>query len=173
MAAVKARPRAKAKAAKPKAKAKPKAAKPKAAKAKPKAAKPKARPRAKPKARPRAKARSRAKSYRLGASELRLIAPGHGACIATDKITVDGAPVRFMYREQAIHEADSGWRFLSGIESDAYMRDPSNHGFYDCNTIANFDPTIVPYLDAPIGSVFEKPPGAAEFLPVTDWTPGA
>ncbi|HSK04793.1 MAG TPA: DUF2185 domain-containing protein [Kofleriaceae bacterium] len=142
------------------------------AKAKPKA-KPKAQAKPKSKARPRAKAKPRAKTYRLADSELRPIAPGHGACIATDKITVDGQPVRFMYREQAIHEADSGWRFLAGIESDAYMDDPSNHGFYDCNTIANFDPTIVPHLDAPIGSVFEKPPGAAEFLPVTDWTPGA
>ena len=166
MAAVKAKRRAKAQPkATPRAKAK--------AKAKPKAAKPKGKAKAQAKAQAKPKARSRAKSYRLGPRELRLIAPGHGACIATDKITVDGAPVRFMYREQAIHEADSGWRFLSGIESDAYMNDPSNHGFYDCNTIANFDPTIVPHLDAPIGSVFEKPPGAAEFLPVTDWTPGA
>jgi hypothetical protein len=165
MAAVKAKPRAKVR---PRAKAKAKARP--AAKAK---ARPKARPKAKARPAPKAKARPRARSYRLGASELRLIAPGHGACIATDKITVDGEPVRFMYREQAIHEADSGWRFLAGIESDAYMNDPSNHGFYDCNTIANFDPTIVPYLDAPIGSVFEKPPGAAAFLPVTDWAPGA
>ncbi len=142
----------------PRAKAKP------PAKAKPAKAKP-------AKAKLEAEATPPEKSYRLTAGELRPLAPGRGACIASDKITVDGHPVRFMYREPAVHEVDSGWRFLSGIESDAYMDDASNHAFYDCNTIANFDPTIVPYLDAPIGSVFEKPPGADEFLPVTDWSP--
>jgi hypothetical protein len=127
------------------------------------------RAKAKPKA--KAKAKPRAKRYKLSADALRPIAEGHGACIASDQITVDGNPVRFMYREAAIHAVDSGWRFLSGLESDAYMREASNHAFYDCNTIANYDRTIVPYLEAPIGSVFEKPPGTAEFAAVTDWSP--
>ncbi|HWO22837.1 MAG TPA: DUF2185 domain-containing protein [Kofleriaceae bacterium] len=111
------------------------------------------------------------KPYKLAAAEIRPLAEGHGACIASDKITVLGHPVRFMYREQAIHAVDSGWRFLSGLESDAYMQDAANHAFYDCNTIANYDPSIVPHLEAPLGSVFEKPPGAAEFARVTDWSP--
>lgn len=111
------------------------------------------------------------KQYKLRADQLEPIAEGHGACIASDKITVDGNPVGFMYREAAIHEVDSGWRFLSGLESDAYMQNASNHAFYDCNTIANYDRSIVPYLDSPVGSVFEKPPGTAEFEAVTDWTP--
>jgi hypothetical protein len=111
------------------------------------------------------------KHYKLTADQLLPIAEGHGACIASDKITVDGAPVRFMYREEAIHEVDSGWRFFAGTESDAYMANASNHAFYDCNTIANYDRSIVPYLDAPIGSTFEKPPGAAEFERVTDLAP--
>jgi len=115
--------------------------------------------------------RAKAKPYKLSAADLRPLAEGHGACIASDKITVDGSPVRFMYREAGVHPADSGWRFLSGLESEPYIQDAANHAFYDCNTIANYDHTIVPYLEAPIGSVFEKPPGAAEFAPVTDWSP--
>jgi hypothetical protein len=111
------------------------------------------------------------KPYKLTADQLQPIAEGRGACIASDKITVEGKPVRFMYRESAVHEVDSGWRFLSGTESDEYMQDSANHAFYDCNTIANYDRSIVPYLDAPVGSVFEKPPGAAAFEPVTDWSP--
>lgn len=112
-----------------------------------------------------------AKPFRLAAAELRPIAPGHGACVASDAITVGGHPVRFMYREAAIHPDDSGWRFLSGLESDAELHDPEGHALYDCDTIANYDPTIVPHLGAPVGSVFEKPPGAARFTAVTDWRP--
>jgi len=142
------------------------------------AAAPRARAKAAPVPRARAapaapapRAKAAAKLYKLTAAEIRPIAPGHGACIASDKITVGGSPVRFMYREPAIHHVDSGWRFLSGLESDAYMQDASHHAFYDCNTIANYDRSIVPYLDEPIGSAFEKPPGAAEFARVTDWSP--
>jgi hypothetical protein len=148
--------------------------------ARPKArAKAVARPRAKPKSRPKAKPKPKApppssteaKQYKLTAGELRPLAEGHGACIATDQITVGGAPVRFMYRQRAIHDVDSGWRFLSGRESDAYLEDAANLAFYDCNTIANYDRSIVPHLEAPIGSAFEKPPGAARFTPVTHWSP--
>jgi hypothetical protein len=130
-----------------------------------------AKPRAKAKPKPKPKAKPVDKHYKLTAGELRPLAEGHGACIASDKITVDGAPVRFMYRQRAIHDVDSGWRFLTGLESDAYLEDAANLAFYDCNTIANFDRSILPYLDAPIGSAFEKHPGAAEFTPVTDWSP--
>lgn len=135
-------------------------------------ARPKAKPRAKarPKARPRARAAPE-KRYKLTAADLRPIAEGFGACVASDKITVDGWPVRFMYREAAIHRDDSGWRFLSGLESEAYINEPSNYAFYDCNTIANYDPTIVPHLGAPIGSAFEKPAGAAAFAAVTAFRP--
>jgi hypothetical protein len=162
---------------KPRAKARAKAVAPPRAKLKLKL---KAKP--KPKAPPRAKPRplpiptpppssTEAKRYKLTAGELRSLAEGHGACIATDQITVGGTPVRFMYRQRAIHDVDSGWRFLSGLESDAYLEDAANLAFYDCNTIANYDRSIVPYLDAPIGSAFEKLPGAAGFTPVTHWSP--
>ena len=107
--------------------------------------------------------------FKLTAEEMRPLAEGHGACIATDRITVDGHPVGFMYRETPDDDIDSGWRFLSGDEDDAYMSDPRNHAIYDVNTIANYDPGIVPLLDAPVGSAFEKSPESARFVPVADW----
>ena len=61
-----------------------------------------------------------------------------------------------MYREQPDNDIDSGWRFMTGTESDAYMNDPQNHGVYDVNTIANYDPDVVPLLDAAIGSAFQR-----------------
>ena len=114
------------------------------------------------------------KSFKLDPSEIRPIAEGHGACFATDRITVEGFPVRFMYREDPDNDVDSGWRFMSGVdEDDAYLNNPDNIGIYDVNTIANYDGSIVPHLNAPVGSCFEKLPGEDEFILVDDADLGA
>lgn len=89
---------------------------------------------------------------------------GHGGCIASDMITVDGMKVGYMYREEPHYDTDSGWVFLAGIESQDYMDEPSNHAIYDVNTIANCDPEILPFLNAPAGSAFARDPGTGEFL---------
>lgn len=113
------------------------------------------------------------KAFKLAAGQIKPLATGRGGCIATDRITVDGYPVRFMYREAPDNRVDSGWRFMSGFEDDAYMDAPNNHGVYDINTIANYDPSIIPFLDAPVGSVFEKRPESEQFVAVHDWKPSA
>lgn len=103
------------------------------------------------------------KKFKLAPCDIRPLVEGMGGCLASDKITVEGNPVRFMYRENPDNDVDSGWRFLSGLESDEYMENADNHGVYDVNTVANFDPTIVPHLDAEVGSTFEKLPESSEF----------
>ncbi len=108
------------------------------------------------------------KTFFLKASEIRPLAQGHGGCIATDRITVQGRKVGFMYRVEPTRAEDSGWCFMAGDESQAYMDDPGNHGIYDVNTIANYDPEIVPLLDAPVGSAFER--SGAGLVPV-DYAP--
>lgn len=112
-----------------------------------------------------------AKKFKLAADEIKPLVANHGGCIATDRITVEGYPVRFMYREEPINATDSGWRFLSGFESDAYMEEAGNHGVYDVNTIANYDQSIIPLLDAPIGSAFEKTEDSERFVEVLEWEP--
>jgi hypothetical protein len=78
------------------------------------------------------------------------------AGIASDSITVDGNLVGYMYREEAEKNYDSGWRFFSGLEDQAYVDDENNLSYYKLNTIANYDPSILPFLDSPVGSSFEK-----------------
>jgi hypothetical protein len=68
-----------------------------------------------------------------------------------------------MYREAPHDDLDSGWRFLAGDESDDYMADSDRHAVYDVNTIANYDPAIIPLLDAPEGAAFERDPDSNEF----------
>lgn len=111
------------------------------------------------------------KKFCLEADEIRDLATGLGGCIASDLITVQGFPVGFMYRTKPHNNLDSGWKFLSGLEDDAYMADSSNHDIYDVNTIANCDPSIIPFLAEQPGSVFERGPDDNEFRPVTDWQP--
>jgi len=98
------------------------------------------------------------KHFRLTAEEIKLLVPGYGSCLASDRITVDGMPVGYMYREAPHSEwdADSGWRFFAGDESQAYSDDASNFALYHVNTIANYDPTIIPLLSAPEGSAYGR-----------------
>ena len=106
------------------------------------------------------------KPFKLSADQMRAIATGRGACLATDHITVDGHPVGLMYREQPGDPDDSGWRFFSGAESQDYVDDAENWAIYDVNTIANYDQEIVPLLDSPIGSAFERDGEAGGFVHV-------
>ena len=79
-----------------------------------------------------------------------------GYCIASDKITVDGNKVGYMYREEPDNESDSGWRFFDGTEDREYTTNPENFDIYDLNTICNYDASIIPYLDEEVGSKFTK-----------------
>jgi len=72
--------------------------------------------------------------------------------------------VGFRYREKPDSERDSGWRFFAGNETQSYVDDPDNLGMYDVNTIANYDPEIVPLLDSPFGSAFERRVASNEFI---------
>jgi hypothetical protein len=103
------------------------------------------------------------KTFRLRADQIQSLAYGYGACIATDMITVEGRRVGFMYRENADDAVDSGWRFLSGHESQEYLDDVENHAVYDINTIANYDPEIIPFLQSATGSAFERDPTSGRF----------
>lgn len=100
------------------------------------------------------------KKYHIPADQLIELVPdsldGKAGCFATDRITVDGARVGYMYREEPDFQADSGWRFTAGDESEEYMNDAANFGIYALNTIANYDREIVQFLNAPIGSKFAR-----------------
>ncbi|HEY9103642.1 DUF2185 domain-containing protein [Chitinimonas sp.] len=96
------------------------------------------------------------KYYKLDQSQIKQLAPGHGLCMVTDMITVEGYPVSYMYRDEPEDEADSGWRFFAGNESDQYIDNPKNFSLLDVNVVANYDQTIIPLLDSPVGSAFDK-----------------
>ena len=96
------------------------------------------------------------KNFAIDASEIRPFAIGYGSCLASDRITVDGQLVGYMYREKPDTGLDTGWRFLAGDESDEYLATSENFGLFDVNTIANYDPAIIPFLSASVGSAYVR-----------------
>ena len=85
-----------------------------------------------------------------------LINPG---CFASNRITIDGKKVGYMYREEPDEDSqlpDSGWRFFAGDETDEYVNAPENINIYHIDTIIKIDSSILPYLKAPYGTAFER-----------------
>ena len=77
-----------------------------------------------------------------------------GIGIASDEIMVEGKPIRFMERMPQYEDYPefSGWAFTSGEETREYLDNPLNSGFYNLNTIANYDQAIIPHLELPTGT---------------------
>ena len=87
------------------------------------------------------------------------VSDGPQGCFATNRITVDGKKIGYMYREEPDLDSDfpdSGWRFFAGDENEEYTDNPNNINIFSLNTICNYDSAIIPYLDAPYGSCFVR-----------------
>lgn len=107
------------------------------------------------------------KNFRIPADNTKTILRGLGSCLASDRITFDGQRVGFLYRERPDRAGDSGWRFLAGDESENYTNHAENLSLYDVNTIANYDQTIVPLLNSPLMSAFERDKHSGTFRTVS------
>lgn len=100
--------------------------------------------------------KKKGKKFVLSGDKIKRLIESNEGCIATDRITVDGCKVGYMYREEPYQNGnpDSGWRFMAGDESDEYMDNPENHSVYQVNTICNFDRDIIPILNSAPGTAY-------------------
>lgn len=112
---------------------------------------------------------SKCSNFKLKKEDIKQLVLNYGGCFATNMITIDGKNVNFMYREKPDNDMDSGWRFFSGYETDDYTNDPDNTQIYNVNTIANYDPDIIPFLDSPLNSAFERNQDTNKFEQVFDF----
>ena len=102
------------------------------------------------------------KDVRLQPTQMKFLLPDWEGrphrCLCTARITVDGLKVGYMTRDlpqDGTEDLNSGWAFFADyLDIPDYEKD--NAGIYDLNEIANYDPEIIPFLDAPYGSVFER-----------------
>lgn len=106
------------------------------------------------------------KVFDIPGERMRQLLPPMGGCLASNRVTVDGQPVGYMYRETGDHEGDSGWRFFAGDETEAYTNEPSNFAIYEVNTVANHDPDIIPNVSMSAPCALEKVVGTNKYRPV-------
>ena len=99
------------------------------------------------------------KNFKIKKEEIKKLIDikGPTGCIATDRITVEGKKIGYMYKEEGYGMfPDSGWRFFEGNEDEEYIINPENSAIFDLNTICNYYPEIIPYLDSEVGTAFYR-----------------
>ncbi|MHB8900792.1 MAG: immunity protein Imm33 domain-containing protein [Thermoguttaceae bacterium] len=79
--------------------------------------------------------------------------------------------VRFLYREKADREDDSGWRMFTGHETQEYTDDPKNIRIVEVGFMLDRDASLLEPLKEGIGGVFERGNKTEPWHRVTDWTP--
>ncbi len=84
-------------------------------------------------------------------------------CRVSAKITNEGMKVGFMYREEPDNSTDSGWRFLSGTETQKYVDDENNSQIIDLETIIKIDQAVAQYITRPFGTELERIEGTDNF----------
>lgn len=106
--------------------------------------------------------------YKIKPEDVKELIVPRGYCYASDMVTVDGLPVGYMYKETPEDEADTGWRFYSGTETEEYVNDEYHFMMFDLNYIANCDPAIIPYIKNRIGVELERIQGTDKFRKIED-----
>lgn len=91
--------------------------------------------------------------------------------LVSKRVLEDGQCVRFLYREAADREQDSGWRLMAGDETDEYNDNSENISLMPLRDLIDRDTALEALFRKPVGSVFERRRCGDPFRPVTDWTP--
>ncbi|GGF69588.1 immunity protein Imm33 domain-containing protein [Wenyingzhuangia marina] len=98
----------------------------------------------------------------LELSEPNLVDKYYDRCFATNKVLYENSPINYIYREEPMEVdkergyIDTGWRFLSGNESDEYIEDFENISLVSIGSILSRDDSFIDLLEAEIGTSFER-----------------
>ncbi|WP_282081450.1 immunity protein Imm33 domain-containing protein [Aquimarina algiphila] len=98
----------------------------------------------------------------LDISEPNLVDKYYDRCFATNKVLYENAPINYIYREEPMKEdeerdyVDTGWRILSGDESDEYMEDLENISLVSIGSVLSRDDSFIDLLDSEVGTSFER-----------------
>ena len=79
-----------------------------------------------------------------------------GYVVISDQVMRDNKAIRYFYREEKLDSKDSGWRFLSGEETQDYVDCEANFNLYNVSTLLDKFPELINFLEY-------EPPIAFEF----------
>jgi hypothetical protein len=91
--------------------------------------------------------------------------------LVSEMCFLKGECVRFIYRQDADVEADSGWRMFTDYETEEYNDDPENFCIVEVGYMLDRDPSLLQPLKEGVGAVFERRSRDEPWNKVTDWTP--
>lgn len=98
----------------------------------------------------------------LEISEPNLVSKYHDRCFVNNQILYDGEFVNYLYREEPMEDdeerdyVDTGWRLMTGKETDEYMDNSDNFSFVSLGAVLSRDDSIIDVLESEIGSTFER-----------------
>ncbi len=75
----------------------------------------------------------------------------HKGCIVSKNI-LSGNALRWCVREEPNNPLDSGWIFMSEVDTDEFLDDPSNCTIALFDVVARIEPAIELIRDFPIGT---------------------
>ena len=90
--------------------------------------------------------------------------------IVSKQVSQQHEAIGFLYREAAAFEHDSGWRFFSGAEDDAYTDNPDHFQILPLNEVLEGNPEIAPLMSETQGA-WEWDDAQQAFTAAEDWQP--
>lgn len=90
--------------------------------------------------------------------------------VVSRQVSEDGLAVGFLYREAPGFPNDSGWRFFSGAEDDAYTDNPDHFQILPLNEVLEGNPEIAPLMSETQGA-WEWDDAEQAFTAAEDWQP--
>lgn len=78
-----------------------------------------------------------------------------GGCIVTKSILQGDTVLKWLFREESVHEADNGWRAIGADDTQEYVDNSANHTICDFNTLANIEPAVLNVYEMPVGTELE------------------
>ena len=91
-----------------------------------------------------------------------------GYVIISSEVILYRKAIGYFYREEPEEDADSGWRFFSGDESQDFADDAENFMMYNASTIVEFDPAVACHLGEPFPVAFERNSETGEFIRIEE-----
>ena len=77
---------------------------------------------------------------------------GLGGSVVSKNIINNLGNLKWCIKEKPVNDIDNGWRFLSDIDTDEFLADPSNMSICDWGTIIEIEPAIIYIFDMPMGT---------------------